>query len=94
MRQQVAGLCNFTVNSDAFFKVHQVRRGVDTRAVACLQKTSLQHGTGRTFAIGACHGHHGTCKTQIHVLRNLAHARQPHVDVDGMQTLAMGEPTL
>ncbi len=92
VRYQVRSGDGLAVDAAALLEMHQVRRGVDTRAVARLQRHGLQHGAGGTLAVGARHGDHGAAEGQAHAARDLAHAGQAHVDVLGVQPLAVGEP--
>jgi hypothetical protein len=74
--------------------MHQVRRGEDAGAVAGLQQDGLKHRAGRAFAVGAGHRDDGAVKGQAHALGHGADARQAHVDADGVQVLAVGQPVV
>ena len=78
------GRCRLAVQAAAFFKMHQVRRGVNARAVTRLQQHRLQHGAGRALAVGAGHGDHRTVKTQVQAAGHGFHAVQPHVNGHGV----------
>ena len=81
-----------TVQPQALFKVHQMRRAVNTGLVAGLPQYGRQHGAGGALSVGAGHGDHRTGKAQAHALGHGAHALQAHVDVLGVQLFAIGQP--
>ena len=92
VRYQIRSIYSFAMHAAALFKMHQVRRGVDPGAKTGLLGHGLQHGAGRTLAIGACNGDDRAVKTQAHAGGHLTDPLQAHVDVLRVQPLAMAEP--
>ena len=72
--------------------MHQMRRGVNARAVARFQQDRLQHGAGGALAVSARHCDDRASKAQAHAVSNGFDTLQRHVDGGGVQALTMGEP--
>ena len=77
-------LDGITVEAQAFFKMHQMRRGIDPGAVAGLQQNGFQHDAGGALAVGAGHRDHRAIKTNAHALGHGMHALQAQINRDGM----------
>ena len=82
------------MDAAALLEMHQVRRGVNAGAVTRLLRHRLQHGAGGAFAVGARHGDHRAVKLQLQAVCHFAHPLQAHVDIEGVQALAMGQPAV
>ena len=68
------GLHHLALQTQAFFKMHQVGGRIHRSAVACLQQDGFQHGAGRALAVGARHGDYRAMQRQPHARGNHAHA--------------------
>ena len=92
VRQQIGGCHHITRDAAALLKMHQMGRRVYARAITRLLGHGFDHGAGGALAIGTRHRDDGTVKTQAHAASHFAHPVQVHVDIVGMQALAMGKP--
>jgi len=92
MRYQIGRRDDFAMHPAALFKVHQMRRGVHAGAITCLQRHRLQHGAGRSFAVGARHRDHRALEPQCHAAGDFRDPVQAHVDIAGVQLLAVAQP--
>jgi hypothetical protein len=73
-------------------EVHQVRRGVQPGAITRVAQDGLQHRAGRALAVGAGDSDDRALEAQAQPCGDGAHALQAHVDVLGVQALAVVEP--
>ncbi len=76
----------------ALVETDQVRRGVEPGAKARGAQDRLQHGAGRTLAVGAAHHHHRAGEADAEARLHLADPREAKRDVLRMQALDVGQP--
>jgi hypothetical protein len=94
IRRQLIGFGGLALQAATLFKMHQMRRGVQTGFVARMAQHRLQHGAGGTLAIGASHGDDRARHSQLHGLSHFLNTLQTHVNGLRVQLLAMAKPVL
>jgi len=89
VRYQIRWLHGLAVHAAALLEMHEVRRGIDARAVAGLQGDGFEQRAGRALSVGARDGDHGAVEAQVQPLRHGTHALQAQFYGFGVQLLAM-----
>ena len=86
--QQLACRDHLPVDAAAFFKMHEVRLGVQADTITSRQRNGFEHRASGAFAVGTGHRNHRNVERQAQALLDAQRPIQRHVDVLRVQALA------
>ena len=94
IRQDGSRADDLAAQAATLLKMHQMRGRIHAGAVTGLEQDGFEHGAGRALAVGAGHRDDRAAESQLHAAGHCLHPRQPHVDAQGVNLLAIRQPVV